>query len=142
MASQAIAAYGLLLQRKDPNTNLFATVAEVKSVNGPNIQVSEIDVTTHSSAAGGPYKEFIPSLIEVDFSFGLNFVPSLQGHKDILSDIVQRRTLDYQMIYPDTGATVWGFRGFAKGFNISSETDGVLEADVDFRITGAITLPS
>lgn len=142
MASQAIPAYGLLLQRQDPTTNAFVTVAEVKSVSGPNISVSENDVTTHSSAAAGAYKEFIPSLIEVDFSFGLNFVPALSNHKDLLNDITQRATRSYKMIYPDSGGTVWQFAGFMKGFNITSDVDGVLEADVDFRVSGALTLPS
>lgn len=143
MGSQAIAAYGTLLKRGDgaaPET--FSTVAEVKSMDGPSMEADVIDVTTHSSAAAGAWREKRASLLNPgEVSFSINLVPASAGHKALLSDFTGRVVRNWKFVFPDPGLTEWAFTGVLTKFGAKAETDGVLEADLTVTLTGAPTFP-
>ena len=105
--SEAIAAYGIFLKRGDggaPET--FTTLKEVKDIQGPNISTDVIEVTTHSSAAIGAGKEKLATLIDWgEVTFDLNFIPSDTQHKAIRQDCLDRVKRNFQMVYPDVGAS-------------------------------------
>jgi predicted secreted protein len=144
MASAAIPAYGTLLKRETaPASGVFANVAEVKSMSGPTMKGDIIDVTTHSSAAAGAWREKISSLLDPgDISFAINLVPASSGHKAILADFTGRIKTNYKFVFPDAGLTEWAFTGYMTQFNAKAETDNVLEADVTVTLTGAPTFPA
>jgi len=144
MASAAIPAYGTLLKRETSfGSTVFVTVAEVKSMNGPSMKGDIIDVTTHSSAAAGAWREKISSLLDPgEIGFALNLVPASSGHKALLSDFTGRVKTNFKFVFPDVGLTEWAFTGYLTQFNAKAETDGVLEADVTVTLTGAPTFPA
>lgn len=144
MSSAAIPAYGTLLKRETAfGSTVFVTVAEVKSMNGPSMKGDTIDVTTHSSAASGAWREKISSLLDPgEISFALNLVPASAGHKAILADFTGRIKTNYKFVFPDAGLTEWGFTGYMTQFGAKAEVDGVLEADVTVTLTGAPTFPA
>jgi hypothetical protein len=144
MPSGAIPAYGTLLKRGDggaPET--FTTVAEVRDISGPNIKGEINDVTTHSSAAAGAWREKISSLLDPgDVTFPINLVPGSTGHKSLISDMTGRLKRNFQIVFPDGGSTTWAFSGYITGFTAKAPTAGVLEADLTVTLTGAPTFPA
>jgi hypothetical protein len=144
MASAAIAAYGTLLKRETSfGSTTFVTVAEVKSMDGPSMKGDVIDVTTHSSAASGAWREKISSLLDPgEVSFSINLVPASAGHKALLADFTGRVKTNYKFVFPDGGSTEWAFTGYTTQFGAKAEVDGVLEADMTVTLTGAPTFPA
>lgn len=143
MASGAIPSYGTLLKRETSfGSGTFVTVAEVKSIDGPGMKASQIDVTTHSSAASGAWKEMIVSLLDPgDVKFSINLIPGSAGHKSLISDFTGRTKTNYQLVFPDGGSTTWAFTGYCIDFGAKAATDGVLEASMTITLTGAPTFP-
>lgn len=144
MASAAIPAYGTLLKREtSPGSGVYATVAEVKSMSGPSMKGDVIDVTTHSSAAAGAWREKISSLLDPgEVTFALNLVPASAGHKSLLADFTGRVKTAFKFVFPDIGATEWLFSGYITNFGAKATVDGVLEADMTVTLTGAPTFPA
>ncbi len=144
MPSEAIPAYGTLFQRETtPASGVYVTVAEVRSMTILSMKAETIDVTTHSSAAAGAWREKISSLIDPgEATFAINLVPASSGHKAFLADFVGRVKTNFKIVFPDVGNTFWIFAGFVTGFSAKSETDGVLEADITVMATGAPTFPA
>lgn len=144
MPSSAISAYGTLLQRETFfGSTVYVTVAEVKSMTGPSMKIDVIDVTTHSSAASGAWREKRPSLIDAgEVSFPINLVPASAGHKALIADFTGRVLTNYKIIFPDPGLTFWLFPNcFLTQFNAKAEVDGVLEAELTLTLSGAPTFP-
>lgn len=143
MASQAIPSYGTLLKREtSAGSGTFATIAEVKSIDGPGMKANQVDVTTHSSAAAGAWKEMIVTLLDPgDVKFMINLVPGSAGHKSLISDFTSRTKTNFQMIFPDGLSTTWAFAGYIIDFSAKAPTDGVLEANMTITISGAPTFP-
>jgi len=144
MASSAIPAYGTLLKRETtPGSGVYANVAEVRSMTGPSMKGDIIDVTTHSSAASGAWREKISSLLDPgEITFAINLVPASSGHKAFLADFTGRVKTKFKFVFPDVGLTEWLFEGYVTNFGMKAETDGVLEADVTVTLTGAPTFPA
>lgn len=149
MASNAIAAYGTLLKRGSSpsgtnNSGSYVTLGEVKNISGPSTEVSTIDVTTHSSAASGNYREFIPSLIDPGtIDVELNWVPSDTTHQNLWSDLTARTKRDFWIQTPanSSGASAnMQFSAYVTGFPKEFPTDDVQTATITLRITGAITI--
>ena len=140
MATQAISAYGTLLKRGDggaPQT--FTTVPEVRSISGPSTETDEAEVTTHSSAAAGAYREYILTLIDAgSIEFDINYVPSDAVHQGVRSDFINRVKRDWQIVLPGSIQTI-SFSGYVKTFSLEFPTDDAITASVSIRLTGAVT---
>jgi hypothetical protein len=146
MSSNAIAGYGTLLQRSGAtagSTPSYQTLGEVKNISGPSTEVSTIDVTTHSSAASGNYREFIPSLIDPGtIDVDLNWVHSDTTHQAIWADLQARTKRDWKIIPPPNAAGATAsitFQAYCTGMPKEFQTDDVMSSKITLRITGAIT---
>lgn len=140
MASQAISAYGSLLKRGDGNVpEVFTTVPEVQSISGPSTETDEAEVTTHSSAADGAFREFILTLIDAgSIEFDINYVPGNAVHQGVRSDFQNRTKRNWQIVLPGNAQTI-SFTGYVKTFSMEFPTDGPVTASVSVRLTGAVT---
>lgn len=140
MATQAISAYGTLLKRGDggaPET--FTTVPEVRSISGPSTETDEAEVTTHSSAAAGAYREFILTLIDAgSIEFDINYVPTDAVHIGVRSDFANRTKRNWQLVLPGSVQTI-SFTGYVKTFSLEFPTDDAVTAKVSIRLTGSVT---
>lgn len=139
--SDALAAYGTLLKRGDGGSpETFTTIAEVKSISGPNMSSDVIDVTTHSSAASGAWREKIASLIDPgELSFDINLIPAGAGHISLRTDFVNRTKRNFKIQFPDVGNTTWTVEGIVTSFEVEAPTDDVLSASITITITKAPT---
>lgn len=137
--SDAISAYGTLLKRGDggaPET--FTTVPEVRSISGPSTETDEAEVTTHSSAAAGAYREYILTLIDAgSIEFDINYVPSNVVHQGVLTDFQNRTKRNWQLVLPGNAQTI-SFTGYVKTFSLEFPTDDAVTASVSIRLTGGV----
>ena len=151
MPSAAIAAYGTLIKRgasaSGTSGNPMSTLGEVKSITGPSTDVSTIDVTTHSSASAGNYREFIPSLIDPGtIDVDMNWVPSDTTHSNLWTDLQQRTNRDFAIQCPPAGGGATGtsanitFAAYVVGMPKEFPVDDVMKSKLSLRITGALTI--
>ncbi len=140
MASAAISAYGTLLKRGDGGSpETFTSVPEVRSISGPSMETDEADVTTHSSAAAGAFREFILTLIDAGtIEFDINYVPSDPVHIGLRTDFLARTKRNWQLVLPGAVQTI-SFAGYVKTMPFEFPTDGPVTQKLTIRCTGAPT---
>lgn len=138
MPTQALSGYGTLLKRGDgggPET--FTTVGEVRSISGPSMETDEADVTTHSSAAAGAFREFILTLIDAgSVEFEVNYVPSDPTHIGIRQDFLARTKRNWQIVLPGAIQTI-SFAGYVKSMPYEFPVDDAMLQKISIRCTGA-----
>lgn len=136
-----ISAYGTLLKRGNgaTPTEVFTTVAGVRSISGPSTETDEADVTTHSSAAQGAYREFILTLIDAgSIEFDMNYDPDDTTHQGVRSDFTGRVKRNWELVMPGAIETI-SFSGYVKTFSFDFPVDDAITAKVSIRLTGAVT---
>jgi len=57
-----------------------------------------------------------------------------------LKDLKNRTKRNFQLVFPDVGATTWAFAAYVTGFEPSAPVDDLLGASVTLKITGQPTL--
>jgi predicted secreted protein len=140
MATAAISGYGTLLKRGDGGSpETFSTVGEVRSISGPSMETDEAEVTTHSSAASGAYKEFILTLIDAgSVEFETNYVPSDTTHIGLRTDFINRTKRNWQIVLPGAIQTI-SFSGYVKSMPFGFPVDDAITQKISIRCTGAPT---
>ena len=141
--SNALNAFGTLLKAGDGGTpEVFTTIAEVTKISGPKLGLETIEVTNHSSTDG--WKEFIGGLLEAgEVTFDINYIPTHATHNastGLIAAIKNRTKGNYQLVFPDVGATTWPFTALVTGFEPDEPVDDALSASVTLKITGKPTL--
>lgn len=139
----AIDAYGTLLQVGDGGSpEAFTTVAEVTEISGPSLALDPLDVTSHESP--GAFREFVGGLLDGgEVSFTINYVPTGSTHDastGLIADMIARTVRNFQVIFPDVGATQWSFAALITAFEPAEPVDDRLSAEVTLKVTGQPTL--
>lgn len=139
----AIDAYGTLLQSGDGGApEVFTTVAEVTDISGPSLALDPLDVTSHESP--GAFREFVGGLLDGgEVTFTINYVPTGATHDattGLLADMVARTVRNFQLIFPDVGATQWSFSALVTAFEPAEPVDDRLSAELTLKVTGQPTL--
>ena len=142
MTTGALAAYGVLLKIGNGATSeTFTTIAEVRDISGPELELEAKEVTSHDS---GGWREYIGTLLTGgEVSFDLNFIPSnaTQNYSaGLLKDMTDRTKRNFQIIFPTTSPTTWAFTALVTAFKPSAAVEDELTAEVSLQITGAPTL--
>lgn len=140
MATQALSAYGTLLKRGDGGSpETFTTVPEVRSISGPSMETDESDVTTHSSAAQGAFRQFILTLIDAGtIEAEMNYVYSDPVHLAIRNDFLARTTRNWQLVLPGAVQTI-SFTGYVKSLPLDFPVDDAITVKLTIRLSGAVT---
>lgn len=135
--SDAVRAYGTLLQREDGAT--FTTIAELTDISGPSLEADELDVTSHDSPNG--YREYIQGLKDAgEVSIEGNFLPGNATQETLLADYESGDVVNYQIVFPDAGSTTWGFAAFVTAFEPAAGVEDVLTFSATLKLTGQPTL--
>jgi len=135
-------AFGIALKRGDGGTptEVFATIANVNSVKGPEIEREAYDVTAHDSADG--WREFIGGLKDGgEVSIEVNYDPRV--HDSLVSDFDDPQPRNYKMVFPGTLGQ-WALKMLLTGFSQEAPVDDKLSAELTFKVSGkpAITAGS
>jgi len=143
--TDAIIGHGTEMKMEDtPSSGTYTKIAEVQSINGLSLSMDTVDVTNMDST--NQWREYIAGLRdagEVTFDVNWNMTAATHGiSTGLLRDFnaSSTTTRNWQIIWPDTGATTWSFSGITTGFSISDPFDGTVTASITIKLTGAPTL--
>lgn len=137
-------ALGTLLKIGDGGspTESFTTIFQVLDIGGPSLELEAIESTNHSSTGG--WREFIGGLLGGgEVGFEVNYEPTqatLNATAGLINDMENRTVRNFQLVFPDTGATTWSFAALVTKFEPSAPVDGKLTASVTLTISGQPTL--
>lgn len=141
----ALSSFGTLLQIGDGATPTegWTTVAEVRDITGPSLELGTEDVTSHSSSSG--WREFVTTLLGGgEVTFEINFTPTGATHRNqaggLLYQFEQKIRRNWRIQFPDGSSTRWVFTGYVTSFEVNAPTEGALTASVTITLTGAPTL--
>ena len=120
----------------------FKSVAEIVGDISINQSMDEVEVTHHGSP--GRAREYLPTLINRDASFSVNFLPGDVGQQAIAEGIFTTgSTRNWRISYPPpdavTSAVTQTFSAFLTSFNLTSPLDSQMTAEVSLRVTGPVT---
>lgn len=138
--SNAISGVGLQFQREnDGSSGLYTTIAEVNNISGPGNTRAFIDVTSFDSTGG--YREFITGFRDGgQFIFNMNF--TADGYGQMLVDFEYDDAINYQMVLPNTAASVVSFAGYVTDCPIAATMDDKVTVAVTIKITGQVSFES
>ena len=140
MSSNAFSGVGTTFKRGDGTSNeAFTAIAEVNSITGPNKSRGTIDVTTLDSTNG--YREFIASFRDAgEVTLNMNF--TRDGYDDMNDDFESDDTVNYQIVFSDTGATTFDFAGLVTAIGVAVPMDDKVTMDVTIKIDGEVSMTS
>ena len=116
----------------------FTPVAEVMGDISINQAMDEVEVTHHGSPDRS--REYLPTLINRDASFSVNFLPGDVGQQALADGIFALGAVrNWQVTYPVTPAVTHAFSGFLTSFNITAPLTDNMTAEVAMRVTGPVT---
>jgi len=133
-----IDAFGVALQRSDmdPDAPTFTAIANVTSVQGPEIERETYDVTSHDSADG--WREFVGGLKDGgEVTLEVNYDPT--KHDDLIADFEDTDPRDYKLVAPG-GRGTWEFKAFLTGFSAEAPVDDKMSAELTLKVTGKPTI--
>ena len=116
----------------------FVQVAEVMGDISINQAMDEVEVTHHGSPDRS--REYLPTLINRDASFSVNFLPGDVGQQAIADGIFTLGAVrNWRLTYPVMPAVTHAFSGFLTSFNITAPLASQMTAEVGMRVTGPVT---
>jgi predicted secreted protein len=138
--SDAFAGVGTVFKRGNgASTEVFAAIAEVNSIDGPNMSRETIDVTSLDSTGG--YREFIGSFRDGgEVSLEMNF--TRDGYLDMKTDFESSSLVNYQIVLADSGATTFEFAGFVTALGSSVTTDDKVTSPCTIKVSGSVSVSS
>lgn len=138
--SNAFSGVGTQFKRGDgASSESFVAVAEVNSISGPDISRDTIDVTTLDSTGG--YREFIGGFRDGgEISLDMNFTLATYGLLKV--DFEASASKNYQIVFSDTGATMFAFTGWVTNMGMAVPLDDKVTASVTIKVDGQITITS
>jgi len=127
-------AYGTQFKRGSGGSpETFATVANVRSVNGLDLSRNTDDVTTHDSPGG--WMEFIGTLKDAgEVSLELHYKPT--SHDQFMADLSDETPRNYQLVVPSSPSVTWSFAAIMTGFSQGFPVDGKATGTFTYKVTG------
>lgn len=132
-------AFGTSLQRGDgaTTTEAFLAIANVTSIQGPQLSRETIDVTAHNSA--NAWMEFVGGLKDGgEVSLDVNYDPSV--HDDLVTDLDDIAPRNYKLVFPVTPVVTWSFKAILTEFSSEAPYDDKLAASLTLKVSGKPTI--
>lgn len=136
--SNAVAAVSTTLKRGDgASSESFTAIGEILSMGQSGMTAELIDVTNLSSS--GSYREYVTGFLDAgEIALECNFV--LADYNTFKADFEARATDNYQIVFPDSGATTLDFAAYITNCSITANTGEQVKVAVTLKISGEITL--
>lgn len=143
MATKGIAARGTLLQRKVAEA--FVTIAEVRTIAGPNMSTDTVDLTSHDSVDS--YREKAadlkdPGQVDITGNLVLRRATTLTdpSHDQLLTDFSSGDVNEYRIIFPNhtvlEECTKWFFDAMVTEFATTANVGESVGFSAQFTISG------
>lgn len=137
--TNALSSTGTLLKMGDGGSpsEVFTTIAEVKDISGPSIEVGTEEVTSHDSNG---WREYIATLKDGgEVSFDINFFEdTTQGFVGgIYGAMDDMEAVNFEIHLKSGG--VGSFAAIITGFELDNPVEGVEGSSITLQITGGIS---
>ncbi|HEQ98808.1 MAG TPA: outer capsid protein Hoc [candidate division Zixibacteria bacterium] len=138
--SNAVAGVGTQFKRGDgASSETFTAIAEITRIGGPGQTRELIDVTSLDSTGG--WREFIAGFRDGgELTLEMNF--TLDGYSEMLTDFLSDDSVNYQIVLPNTEASVLDFAGFVMDLPLDIDPADAIKLNVTIKLTGAVSLTS
>jgi len=137
--SNALTGAGTKFQRmeEDSSPAEFKTIAEVRSISGPDKSRDTVEVTPLDTDDG--YRKFIASVRDSgSVSLTMNF--TRDGYETINDDFEDDEEKNYQIVLPDDEETTLEFEGLVTELPLDITLDDAITADVTIKVTGKVDI--
>lgn len=138
-------AFGTLFKIGDGGgTEVFTTVAGVRSITPPQLSTDTEDGSDHQSPGG--FEEVVPTMLRTgEVTAELNWNPAEATHNwttGLLKDWRNKTRRNFQIVFnASMGGATWPFSGYVTGFSPGGLAfDGMASATVTIKCDGQITL--
>lgn len=128
---------GNLAVLKHGVSSTYTAIAQVVSIDGPDIKVGSCDNTV-LGATVKVSRGTIPDNGTV--SMTIFFDPQNTLHKSIYGFAATPSTEQWEIAFGDTGTTTCAFTGYISGFKVNGmEVESNLGADIEITVASALT---
>ena len=141
--ADAFSGVGTILSKSTDNS-IFAPVAKVKSISGPDMKKEMIDVTTFDSTGG--FREFIPSFKDAG-NVALEVLFTREGYETLFDDFVDSTNpLLYWSIELNDGQgsgganTLITFAGYISDLPMNVKFDDAVSFTFTIKISGELAI--
>ena len=138
MPTAAMKSKGVLLQRSGGGSpDVFATIAEVLSFDGPSRTLPVEDATSFDSN----WAESIAGIPDGgQVTFGMNLIPSNTVQNALAEDLENATLRAYRLVFTDTGSSKLEFSGYVTAFSSSSGgPNSKINASCTIRVSGGVS---
>lgn len=141
MPTKAKIGRGGKLQRGDGGgTEVFTTIAEVKSVSGPSSDRAMVEATSMDSTEA----EVVPGILSNgEVTFACHLIDSDAQHQGLFTDLANATLRNFKFIAnnhaTEGSKSVRSFAAYVKSVSEEYPFDGVMMRNVTLAISGAIT---
>jgi predicted secreted protein len=133
-------AFGTQFKRDTTGAGVFAAIASVSDISGPERTREEIEVTAHDSP--DKYKEYVKGLKDGgEVTITLNYDPAQSTHQDLDGDFEEDDLRDYQLVVlpGDADQLTVQFSAMITSMGEEYPIDDKMEMEVTFKISGKPT---
>lgn len=141
MGSKAKAGRGTKLQRGDgaTPTELFTTIAEVKDINGPQMTVSTVDVTSQDST----HEEFVAAIkASGEVAFQCNLIDSDAQMQALFVDYDNGTLRNFKLVANNHAVegskSTRTFAALVTNIGEQYPFNGAMVRDITLKISGAV----
>jgi hypothetical protein len=137
MSNNAKSGLGTLLKIGDGGgSEVFTTIAEVRTVDGPKSKVDVVDVTHMESTE----REFIATLLDAgEITINGNYT-SVTAQDSLRTTHTAKTKRNFQLVVPIASPETWAFAGFVTSFGPTLPHDGPMAFSATIKLTGAVTI--
>ena len=120
-------------------TEVFATIAEAKSISGPQRQQSLIEVTHMESP--NYYREYLPSLLDAgEVTFDVNWT-NIAAQVALITDLEARTKRNFKLVFiASTGTVTYSFSGYITNIEHNFQMEEAISASMTIKITSSVTV--
>ena len=120
-------------------TSTLTTVANMEEITFPSIETEEVEITAHDSVNG--YQEYVATGRKLTDTFTATLTWDVSEATNAELVTLQGSGDSNAMTLATPGATeTMAFNGIVKKISRESASDGALQAEVEIRVNGAITI--
>lgn len=127
-------AKGTILSKSSGGGGSYVDIAAIMNITPPNQQRDALETTKHNDA--DRFRTFIPGLVDPgEVSLVVLYDPSDATH-GFQAELGSATVASYRITFPTTVAYTLTFDAFLTSFEPTGEVDGLLTANVTYKISG------
>ncbi len=123
---------GVTLHYSTDGSSTFTEVAELTDLDGPSMEVAEIDITSNDDT----WDQFDPGTQnagEISFTGRMTALDSLEDQLGV--KLTGANVTTWRIVFPDAASTVWRIPGWLKSLNPSGSLNNPYDRSGTIKLT-------